>query len=288
MNNNLLIADAGATKTDWFFLSANSLSPLFFQTKGINPVQNSPEEIFNIFTQVKETVRTNHLNYFFFYGAGCFADFSDKLYNLIIDIFNVEKLEVASDMIGALLALFGDSNGIACILGTGSNSCCKDSQNLFKIPSLGYIIGDEGSGSALGKRLINGVFKKQFSEKIITSFNERYNLNVEDLILKVYKSTRPAQYLASFTEFISDNITDDEIFQMVKTEFCLFFQKNVIPYGNITKQIEIGFVGSLAYHFSSCLEEAAALMDLKISKILKSPLPELSKYWVNKLKFKPL
>lgn len=281
--DNILIADSGSTKTDWSLLKNRDTSPFRLQTSGINPAHCSDNEIQRIILEVKNKTCDSKIDAIFFYGAGCATNtLKNKIRYNLFNIFNIEKIEVDSDLIAAAIALFGDKKGIACILGTGSNSGLYENGVIKKqIPPLGYILGDEGSGVSLCKILLNGIFKHQFPEVIIEKFKDEYHLTLPELINSVYYSGSPASFIASFSPFILNNIDIPELREMVIKEFENFFNKNILPYGMLNNT-KVGMVGSIAYNYRDLLNEAAKKYGLTISTIIKNPLPFLETYFVTK------
>lgn len=277
----LLIADAGSTKTHWSIVSKEST--LRFKTSGINPVLQDEDSILKIIKEVKNQVTDNHnLLKVFFFGAGCVdKNTNQKLKNIISSVLWGTKCDVRSDIIAVGKAIFGDKAGLVGILGTGSNTCrYKDGEITDQIPALGFILGDEGSGASLGKRLINNVFKRQLSEVLTNLFFQNFKLSYSNLIERVYRSSSPSAFLASFAPFIKENLHHPEIKDLVKEEFTLFFRKNVIPY---KCKLSIGLSGSIAWYFKEEIKEAADSLEIEIVKIIENPSLELENYYHDKL-----
>ena len=181
-------------------------------------------------------------------------------------------------MTGAAKALCGNQPGIACILGTGSNSCLYDGEKIIDaIAPLGYILGDEGSGAVLGRQLISDVFKKQLPVELCLKFREQYDLNMETVINRVYGSPEANRFLASLTPFLAKYIEEPSIHRLVLNSFKSFFVRNVAHY-MAYKTLPVNFVGSIAYHFRDVLQEAAAAIDCNIGKIIISPMDGLISY----------
>lgn len=269
-----LLADAGSTKTDWALLIEESEEKLRYTTKGINPALQSEEEINNIISnlakQISESIGIKRI---YFYGAGCaFSNYVKVIGKTLFQHFPDAEISVASDLLGASIALFGNSSGIACILGTGSNSCVFENGEIkSQTPSLGYILGDEGSGCALGKRLLNMVFKRRLSNDIIEKFHKEYNISVKDVIENIYRNDNPSAYLASFAPFILKNINYPEIYNLASREFLNFFQYNVVQYGKPGSR-PLGIVGSIGINFQNIIENTANRTGFTISKFLQSPI----------------
>ena len=278
--SNILVADAGSSKTNWSLLMEESDIPLRVSTSGINPAHQNPLAISEIILEVKNSLPQCQINEIYFFGAGCASRYLKTIVEkCLAEIFDADRIVVESDLLGAAIALFEDGKGVAAILGTGSNTgYYSEGKIVRQIPSLGYILGDEGAGVSLGKALLNGIFKQTLPKNIIEEFHHEYSLSVEDLIHKVYKEPKPAAFIASFTPFIMNHMKCEEIKVLAEERFKEFFKKNVLPYG-YNLLTNIGMVGSIAYHFQEQVRHAAAYFDLNLSNILKEPMPSLEKYF---------
>lgn len=279
MVNCILIADSGSTKTDWILTIAKN-SILEVETMGINPVRDSQDAILNILKNelVSKLPKEHTISEIYFYGAGCIDPYKKNVEEALSYIFTtVEKIAVESDLLGAARALCGNKAGIACILGTGSNSCLYDGKEIIcNTPPLGYILGDEGGGAFLGKTLVGNVLKKIFSQELQKSFLERFHLTPPIIINKVYREPMPNRFLASLVPFLAEHRKEAEIHEMLVWAFRQFYIRNVKAYQH--PEMEINFVGSIAFYFEQELLEAAAKEGLKIGKILHKPAWEIADY----------
>ncbi|MCH5240215.1 MAG: ATPase [Muribaculaceae bacterium] len=276
----ILLADAGASKTDWSLIEKGSGVIMRVKTEGINPLHLSTEKIEKILNDLKNSVDGKKIDIIRFFGAGCnLPEINQQLEDLFSQIFQTEDVTIASDMQAAALALFQDKKGVACILGTGSNTCYYDKGKIIsQIPSLGYILGDEGSGVALGKRLLNAIFKKQLSDKIADSFYKQYDISLNLLIDKVYRDGSPAAFIASFSPFILQHIRENEIYKLAYDEFSLFFERNVLPYPLHQRKV-VGLSGSVAFHYADIIRKVADEKDIVISDIIEGPMKSLENYY---------
>lgn len=266
-----LFADSGSSKTDWLILEGNKVMNRF-QSIGINPCILNEQQIREILIHelLPHTSNINILE-IEFYGAGCRLPFSNIIKNVLSELTNCNSIVVESDMLGAAKMCCSNQPGIVCILGTGSNSCLFDGKAIIQqIPSLGFILGDEGSGGALGKRLVNAIFKGYMPKNICENFYQRYQLTYDILIQKVYREERPNKYLASFTHFIKENIENEDIKKLVLDEFNLFIEKNILPYHR--KDLPIHFVGSVAFHFKDLLVTAVNSQGMTLGNIISHPI----------------
>lgn len=271
MNKQLkLIADSGSTKTDW--LLQDKTECITVRTQGINPFMLGSNEISDIIKgELLPQLPLKCPKQVHFYGAGCRGEQTATLKEILHNVFPESTVEVESDMVGAARALCGKSEGVACILGTGENSCLFDGTRIIEnIPPLGFILGDEGSGAALGKRLVGDILKKQLSEKIRRQFFTEYHMDVDEIIRRVYKSPLPNRFLASFTYFLHKNRKEKEIQSLIVEEFNIFFRRNVAAYKR--PDLPVHFVGSIAVCFSEELRTAAGNNGFQVGHLLKSPL----------------
>lgn len=277
-----LIVDAGSTKTHWSLLTGESGEIIRIKTEGINPVIQSKSQIGNIIREASERLQTPNIVQIHFFGAGCVSEsVIGELREIITSYWPDARTNIDSDMVGACKALFGDGSGLACILGTGSNSCYfSRGEILDKIPSLGYILGDEGSGAALGKRLLNAIYKKQLSPEITEKFKETYKSSLEDVIVNVYRKPNPSKFLASFSPFISENRAFPEIEKLIYEELENFIIKNILPY-KLKPVTKIGFVGSIAKIYKDILVSLLKKYQFENLVILEVPMPALEVYFMN-------
>ena len=277
----ILIADAGSTKTDWCFCEKGAIVKSV-RTQGINPCSQSRDAIITILQSELaaslDDISPLQVSRLFYYGAGCATQAICKdVKEMLGGIFPAAEISVSSDMLGAARALCGRSEGIACILGTGSNSCLYDGNSIVdQIPSLGYILGDEGSSSALGRRLLGDCLKRRLPEAVSKEFMERYSLTMEDIIENVYRKPMANRYMAGFAPFLYEKRRIPQVHNMLIACFSDFFQRNVMAYRRAW--LPINFVGSLADSFSAELSEAAESLGMTVGKILKSPMEGLVAY----------
>lgn len=276
----ILIADSGSTKTAWCLISGNQRVK-DITTKGINPFYQTEEEIEAELknTLCQEIGGENKINSVYFYGAGCAdSQINNKLAKTLQQVLKSDKAEVSSDMLGAARGIFKHQKGIACIMGTGSNSAYYDGNEIVKsIPAGGFIIGDEGSGAVLGKTLIADYIKNQMPENILAEFKKFYNGTYLDVVNHVYKQPFPNRWLANFTKFMYEKREDDYIHNMIVNSFTLFFNRNIKQFDS-WENTEVGFVGSIAYYFENELKEAAQKCEITVSEIYQNPIEGLIEY----------
>lgn len=282
-----LIVDSGSTKTSWCFAflpdtkSADGARTV--TTEGLNPAVMSAEEV-----EEKIAKALNHclqslsisaadVENVFFYGAGCIAGRAGVVSESISSILVDAKIYVADDLLGAARALCGHKAGIACILGTGSNSCLYDGENIVAhTPALGYVLGDEGSGAVLGRKFLNAVLKQTLPENIRKRFLQESGLDMAEVINRVYRSPAPNRFLASMSKYIHDYLDEKEVRDIVVDNFEDFIRNNILAYGDEFRTINV--VGSIAFHYKEQLTEAASRNGFQIGKIIKSPIEGLIEY----------
>lgn len=275
----ILIADSGSTKTDWCMVE-NGHTLQQIKTKGTNPFFQSETEIREeIGTGLIPYLPVHHFEEIHFYGAGC--AFPDKIENVrraIAAYLDVEQeIEVSTDMLAAARSLCGHQPGIACIMGTGSNSCYYDGKKIVEnISPLGFILGDEGSGATLGKLFVGNVLKNQMPPGLKEKFLERFELTPADIIDRVYRKPFPNRFLASLSPFVAEHISIPEVHEMVLNSFRDFLKRNVMQYDY--EHNKVHFIGSVAHHYKEVLAEAAEEMGIQLGNILKSPMEGLINY----------
>ena len=213
----------------------------------------------------------------YFYGSGCTPENAPAVKEALQTVFPLETIDVHSDLIAAAHALCGREEGIACILGTGSNSCEWNGTRVIKhISPLGFILGDEGSGAALGKQLVSDALKNRLTEGLKEALLEEYGLTPALVIDKVYRQPFPSRFLASLSPFLLKHITDPSIRGLVENNFSDFFERNVMQYDYQKKKVH--FVGSIAWHYATMLKEVAAEKGIQVGKIAQSPIDGLIEY----------
>ena len=246
----------------------------------MNPYQQSEEELSReVATALVPQLPSTEIEEVHFYGAGCIYDKIPLMQRVLNSHLAITKCcEVNSDMLAVAHGLCGHEPGIACIMGTGSNSCFYDGKEIVKnVSSLGYILGDEGSGSVLGKLFISDLYKNQLGNELRMEFEKQYGLDVGQVIDKVYRQPYPNRFLASFAPFIKQHLDHPSIYQLVLGSFLAFFRRNVMQYES--DKYPVYFNGSIAWHFQEVLQEAASQLGINIGEIVKSPMEGLIKYF---------
>ena len=276
----ILIADSGSTKTDWCVVE-NGQPIQQISTKGINPFFQSEGEISNeIATSLLPQLKTNALDAVYFYGAGCgFPDKIAMVHRAITKHLQIKReVEVNTDMLAVAHGLCQHEAGIACIMGTGSNSCYYDGKQIVSnVSPLGFILGDEGSGAVLGKLLVGDILKNQMTPELKEKFLKQFGLTPADIIDHVYRKPFPNRFLASLSPFLAQNIDEPCIHALVLGSFKSFLKRNVMQYENF-RNSKVHFIGSVAFYYKTILAEAAQEMNIQLGTIIKSPMEGLIKY----------
>ncbi len=274
---NRLIADSGSTKTDWLLIK-DSGETVGVKTKGINPFFRTSEDIYEELKSDLQPV-VGEPESIFFYGAGIInEERGEVIRKALLQLFPAAHVETHSDVLGASRALFGKQSGIACILGTGSNACLYDGEAVVTgIPPLGFILGDECSGAVLGRKLLGDYFKNVMPADIQTLFASDYAVTQAEVLRRVYRADRPNKYLAGFTPFLSKHIDEVYCRELVTASVDEFFKRNVLQIPD-AGQFDLGFVGSVAWHFRAILEAVASGYGFSNPRILKGPIEKLQEY----------
>lgn len=274
------IVDGGSSKCDWIILDESGSITFRTETIGFNPniidAHLIPTEIHK---NHELTALADSINYIFFYGSGCGVKSNcDLVKNELSKVFSQAEISVKEDMMAAAFAAYDGKPAVICILGTGSNSCFFDGKTVRRdLPSLGFLIGDEGSGNALGKTLLKNFFMKKFPADLHEQFAETYNLEISDVIQNMYHNPRANAYLADFSKFILHRKSHPYLQHLVFEEIKTFLDYQVLPYEE-SKNCDINFIGSIAHYYEDILRAAAAEMHLKVGKVVQKPIESLADY----------
>ena len=274
----ILIADSGSTKTDWC-VAKDGFTVKRFTTQGINPYHQDERRINGIvLDELLPQTGEYKIKKIVFYGSGCREETIPAMKTILHSAFNNNiEVEIYSDLLGAARAICGHEEGIACILGTGSNSCLYDGKKIVgNIPPLGYILGDEGSGATLGKIFINEIFKNSRMYDLKKEFLQVLKMTEGDIIDRVYRQPMANRFLASLAPFIHSHIERHEVNEIVTENFRQFLLKNVKRYHR--DDLQVSFIGSIAWHFKSQLLQSALEENGYVGSVEKSPMDGLLRY----------
>lgn len=273
-----LIADSGATKAEWCLLNNGKKKTIF--TQGISPYFLSTEQITALLTkELLPKLKNVRIDEVYYYGTGCANPANAKsVKKAIHKIIPAKKIEVTHDLMAAARALCGREKGIACILGTGSNSCFYNGKKIVKnSPGLGYVLGDEGSGAYLGKKVIQYYLYGTFDEELNGRFDNTYRTNSVEILENVYKKPLPNRYLAGFTKFLADNRGHYMIENIIEDGLNDFFFSHLCKYRE-TWTLPISFAGSVAFGFKDVLQQLCNSYEFELGKVLKNPMDGLVAY----------
>ena len=286
----LLIADSGSTKTSWL-LRREGREDICFESRGVNPVRDDAAVIAGVVSGVASTL----VSYLavepefrgtgcwasalrvFFYGAGCIEPFKGAVARALRESFAGAQVVVESDLLGAARALCGHSEGLACILGTGSNSCLYDGRDIVaNVAALGWILGDEGSGSVLGRRLVSDALKGELGDDLRASFLERFSLTPSEIIDRVYRQPQANRFLASLVPFLVENRSEMRIHELIIDSFRSFLCRNVKKYNRA--DLPVNFVGGVAWQFADELAEVVEQEGFTMGRVERSPILLMAAY----------
>ena len=271
-----LIIDAGSTKMGWILMDGPEVKA-HFVTKGFNPNYSPVQDLI-------ETCRgaslPNEIQSIHYYGTGCG---NEQNCQIIKEVFQARfphaEIHVTHDLMAACHAVLGHEKGIACILGTGSNSCLYDGKSIVeKAVSLGYLIGDEGSGMHIGREVVRAYFYGFMPEDLRQKFEETYHLELKDFIDKVYHQPQPSRYLATFAKFAGEHQSNPFIKELVKGCFKAFIEAFVLRFEH-SKTMKVSFVGSVAFHFQNLLKESLLEYGFAMGEVMPSPAEGLIRYY---------
>ena len=276
----ILIADSGSTKTSWCVVYSSGKT-LEFETGGFNPCYSGGEKLLETLkSKLPDSIDTTDVRQVAFYGAGVFEDKYNMIHDALHPVFPNARIDAGTDLMGAARALLGHKSGFAAILGTGSNSCLFDGERIIlKVDSLGFLLGDEGSGGYMGKRLITDYIHGYMPEEIRQWFWESYRLTGAQLLHRIYSDPLPNRYCASFTRFLTSVHAGHEYLEqhIIYGSFRDFFNRIVQYYPNY-QNYSFNSVGSIGWIFRERLTQVASEFGMATGNIISSPMEGLAKY----------
>ncbi len=275
----IAIADGGSTKVDWRIISTDQ-DAFTFSSKGYNPFfWKSAAVAKDLLKTLPENLDRNELKEVHFYGSGCSDQSRCEIIQIAFqEVFPNAKIVVEHDLLASARATCGRAPGIACILGTGSNSCEYDGDDISdNVTNLGFMIGDEGSGGHLGKKVVRSYFYREMPEDLRTKLAADYEMEKSAVFDKIYMEKSPNVYLAKFSKFCSNNKSHPFIQQLAKSAFTEFMERHVLKYAGY-KKYPIHFIGSVAFHFKPILQEVINDLDLQMGIVIKKPIDNLVRF----------
>jgi glucosamine kinase len=278
MHKTTLIADSGATKAEWCLIQ-NGKQKIYF-TQGISPYFLNTDQISELVqNELASELKNIEIEEVYYYGTGCSNPENAKsVKKALAKVFKGAKISVDHDLMGAARAVCGHEKGIACILGTGSNSCYYNGNKIMKnSPGLGYVLGDEGSGAYLGKKVIQYYLYGTFDDDLMARFDAKFATTSVEILENVYKMPLPNKYLASFAIFLAENRGHFMIENILEDGLNDFFFQHLNKYGEVWKY-PVSFVGSIAFGFKDVIEQLCLSYEFELGKILKNPMEGLVAY----------
>ncbi len=278
----ILVAESGSTKTDWALINTQTAEIKTINTIGYNPYFIDEIGIKNSLTEhLLPNIDNSIISQIHFYGAGCSSDSKQQIVKQALNsVFTtVQNIQVNHDLLASARALLGHNKGFAAILGTGANTCIYDGNDcVHNIDSLGYLLGDEGSGSYIGRKLLRDFMRKQMPEVLPESFKNQFNLGANDVIIKtLYDNETPNRFLASFCKFTEQHTQNKYIQQIINESFEDFFKNLVSKYPNY-QNYTFNCVGSVGYSFKDNLSKIAEKYGMEVGKIIQSPMKDLAAF----------
>jgi glucosamine kinase len=274
----ILIADSGGSKTDWRLVQkdgkiAQASAP------GFNPYYQPIDDLKKNVQEVLLPKIKDHVDKIYFYGAGV-SSIKNQLTikSAFLEFFPEAHIEIGWDLLAAARALCGHEPGIACIMGTGSNSCLYDGEKIVdNVANLGWILADEGSGADIGKQFLVDYLRKKMPETLAKQFHDRFPLTREEYLEKVYQEEKPSAFLASFAKFIFQHLKDPYCYKLVYGRFAEFYENNIMKYDNY-QNLKVHFTGSIAFYFSDILRQVANDRGITVKNVLEGPIAGLTLY----------
>ena len=273
----ILIADSGGSKTDWRLIQKDG-SIGQASAPGFNPYYQPIDDLKkNVQEILLPKINDEAVSKIFFYGAGVSSVKNQlTIKSAFLEFFPEAQIEIGWDLLAAARALCGHEPGIACIMGTGSNSCLYDGTKIVdNVANLGWILADEGSGANIGKKFLVDYLRKQMPEKLAAQFHQRYPLTREEFLEKVYQQEKPSAFLASFAKFIFQHLNEPYCYKLIYDSFTEFYENNVMQYNNY-KNLKVHFTGSISFYFSDILRQVANDKGITVKNILEGPIAGLT------------
>ncbi len=272
-----VVADMGSTKTDWSFVDESKKVTLI-KTQGFNPYFYSTEDIKNILRPafLGKDLPLTVADKLYFYGSGCSSDEKCAIVkNALVEFFPNAEIFITHDLLGSARALCGKNKGVACILGTGSNSCLYDGENIVaNVPSLGFLLGDEGGGSDMGRELIKYYTYGELPKDLEQKFEEEFKMNRKLLLKEVYETKHTNVYCATYSRFVAEHKENPVMQQLIDERLDQFFKRHVSKYENY-QELPINFIGSTAYYYANTLRKVAIRYGTRVGIIIQNPMEKL-------------
>lgn len=274
----ILVADSGGSKIDWRFLHQDG-SIGQAHSPGFNPYYQPLEHLHTIIKTSLVPAVHESVDKIFYYGTGVSSEKNQEIIKqAFAQYWPKAQIEIGWDLLAAARALCGRERGIACILGTGSNSCLYDGEKIIdNVANLGWILADEGSGTYIGKKFIFDYFRNEMPTKLAEQFKARFPFTREEVLEKVYQGEKPGAFLASFSKFIFQHLKDPYCYKLVYDSLSDFYENNVMKYEQY-QNTKVHFTGSIAFYYSDILRQVANDKGITVKNILEGPIAGLTLY----------
>lgn len=274
----ILIADSGSSKTDWRIVQRDG-SIGQANTPGFNPYYQPIDDLKKNIRETLLPAVSEPVDRIYFYGAGVSSDKNQQIIrDAFLEFFPDAYIEIGWDLLAAARALCGREPGIACIMGTGSNSCLYDGEKIVdNVANLGWILADEGSGASIGKKFLVDYLRKKMPQSLADQFQKRFPQTREEFLEKIYQQEKPSAFLASFAKFIFQHLKEPYCYQLVYNSFAEFYENNVMQYPGY-RNLKVHFTGSIAFYFSDILRQVANDKGITVKNILEGPIAGLTLY----------
>ena len=274
----VIIADSGGSKIDWRLLKKDGTIGQA-SSSGFNPYYQPIDHLKKIISEALLPQVSEKVSKIFYYGTGVSSEKNvQSIQSVFAEHFPQAESEVGWDLLAAARALCGHEPGIACILGTGSNSCLYDGKKIIgNVANLGWILADEGSGTYMGMQLVFDYFRNEMPESLAKQFHARFPWSREEVLEKVYQQEKPGAFLASFAKFIFQHLKEPYCYKLAYQSLSDFFENNVMKYENY-KNLKVHFTGSIGFYFSDVLRQVANDKGITVKNILEAPIAGLTLY----------
>jgi glucosamine kinase len=274
----ILLADSGGSKTDWRLLKKDGTIGQA-SGPGYNPYYQPVDDLKKSINEILLPHVKENVTKIYFYGAGVSSVKNQlTIKSAFMEYFPESQIEIGWDLLAAARALCGHEPGIACIMGTGSNSCLYDGKEIIgNVANLGWILADEGSGANIGRKFLVDYLRNKMPSGLAKQFKDRFPLTREEFLEKVYQQEKPSAFLASFAKFIFQHLKDPYCYQLIYNSFSEFYENNVMQYENY-KNLKVHFTGSISFYFSDILRQVANDKGITVKNILEGPIAGLTLY----------
>ncbi|WP_053990877.1 hypothetical protein [Mangrovimonas sp. TPBH4] len=279
----VVVADSGSSKCDWVFC-VSGYEPIKIRARGLNPSISNKKALLDILKNTDEVLlHGEKVRHVYFYGAGCnTVESKNVMKDVLVEVFPNAYFDVEEDLMAAVKATVNDKSGVVCILGTGSNACYFDGTEIItKVPSLGYVLMDEGSGNYFGRELLKSYYYQQMPEDLRMAFSKQFSMEEKEVLHRLYKCNAPNKYLAQFAPFLVEHKLHGFARELLVQGFSAFIDNQLMQYSEELKTCQLHFVGSIAFYAQDVLQEVLATYDFQAESFVKCPMDNLVQAMLN-------